>query len=398
MPLLVVASHRAGSRSGAALVAAARRRRTGDRLQWAGWGVRRDGDSSSVVGVHAPAHRLARPPGWSPSRSRSSCRSHCVLDDRATPAGTSTSLLVEHDRRRRPRAAGGHDVLSSSCSASRTRRPPSSADGRRSSLVAAGIDRAVLRPVAAPPGGGRQPARATATQRSPEEALQTFGSRMSRAIPLDELLLQLAESLKKSLRLRRPRCGRRPTGCSSSRRRCPHRSPPGSPRREERRSSPDATSRATAGRRSGCRRSSRTIRARCCASCRCRAPAASCSACSSCTRRPTDSPFNEEEDRVLAELARQVALALHNSRLDSALQASLDELQVPTPSSPRPARGSSPPPTRAAAQIERNLHDGAQQHLVALAVKLGLVTKLIRWTPTPPPSCSTSCAATCRPR
>ena len=39
-------------------------------------------------------------------------------------------------------------------------------------------------------------------------------------------------------------------------------------------------------------------------------------------------PFTESEDRVLTELARQVALALHNVQLDTALQASLDELQV----------------------------------------------------------------------
>jgi len=39
-------------------------------------------------------------------------------------------------------------------------------------------------------------------QRAPDEALQTFGARMSRAIALDELLLQLAESLHRSLRLK----------------------------------------------------------------------------------------------------------------------------------------------------------------------------------------------------
>ena len=37
--------------------------------------------------------------------------------------------------------------------------------------------------------------------------------------------------------------------------------------------------------------------------------------------------FSEEDDRVLAELARQVGLALHNVSLDSALQASLEELR-----------------------------------------------------------------------
>src|SRR5438874_2466246 len=38
-------------------------------------------------------------------------------------------------------------------------------------------------------------------------------------------------------------------------------------------------------------------------------------------------PFAKEDERVLAALARQIALALHNSRLGSALDASLRELQ-----------------------------------------------------------------------
>src|SRR5262249_53581612 len=36
---------------------------------------------------------------------------------------------------------------------------------------------------------------------APDEALRTFSTRLSRAIPLDELLLQLAEALRKSLGL-----------------------------------------------------------------------------------------------------------------------------------------------------------------------------------------------------
>ncbi len=38
---------------------------------------------------------------------------------------------------------------------------------------------------------------------APEEVLRTFGSRLTRALPLDELLLQLAESLKKTMLLSR---------------------------------------------------------------------------------------------------------------------------------------------------------------------------------------------------
>src|SRR6185436_2988840 len=72
-------------------------------------------------------------------------------------------------------------------------------------------------------------------------------------------------------------------------------------------------------------------------------------------REQGDDDFNEEEGRVVTELARQVALALHNSELDTALRATLDEVQR---------------------KIERNLHDGAQQHLVALAVKLRLIQRV----------------------
>ena len=36
---------------------------------------------------------------------------------------------------------------------------------------------------------------------APDTVLRTFGSRLSRAIPMDELLLQVAESLRKTLAL-----------------------------------------------------------------------------------------------------------------------------------------------------------------------------------------------------
>ena len=37
--------------------------------------------------------------------------------------------------------------------------------------------------------------------------------------------------------------------------------------------------------------------------------------------------FSEADDQALTELARQVGLALHNVKLDSALQESLDEVR-----------------------------------------------------------------------
>ena len=93
--------------------------------------------------------------------------------------------------------------------------------------------------------------------------------------------------------------------------------------------------------------------------------------------RPAEGPaFGETEDGVLVELARQVGLALHNVRLDSALQASLEELERRNAEliASRARIVAAADESRRA--IERNLHDGAQQHLVALAVKVGLIDQL----------------------
>src|SRR5262249_52229041 len=92
-------------------------------------------------------------------------------------------------------------------------------------------------------------------------------------------------------------------------------------------------------------------------------------------------PFSDEEERVLSDLARQVALALHNSALDTALQASLDDLQVVNEELRASRARIVAAADQSRRQIERNLHDGAQQHLVALAVKLGLARQLVESDP-----------------
>ena len=64
---------------------------------------------------------------------------------------------------------------------------------------------AALAAIAYLPVRGRLAASATrfvyGTREAPGEALRTFGSRMTRAVAMDELLLQLAESLRKTMRL-----------------------------------------------------------------------------------------------------------------------------------------------------------------------------------------------------
>jgi signal transduction histidine kinase len=94
-------------------------------------------------------------------------------------------------------------------------------------------------------------------------------------------------------------------------------------------------------------------------------------------RRATDTEFDEDQDRVLVDLARQLGLALHNVRLDTALQASLDELQVRNTELVASRARIVAAADESRRRIERNLHDGAQQHLVAMAVKLGLARQLL---------------------
>ena len=104
--------------------------------------------------------------------------------------------------------------------------------------------------------------------------------------------------------------------------------------------------------------------------------------------------FSEEDDRVLTELARQVGLALHNAQLDTALQTTLDELrrQADELRASRARIVASGDAERR--RVERNLHDGAQQHLVALAVNLRLAKDIVARGPARRPSrCSTSWAS-----
>jgi signal transduction histidine kinase len=94
-------------------------------------------------------------------------------------------------------------------------------------------------------------------------------------------------------------------------------------------------------------------------------------------RRPSDGPgYTDDDERALVDLARQLGLALHNVRLDSALQASLAELAQRNEELQASRLRIVAAADSSRREIERNLHDGAQQHLVALAVKLGLARQI----------------------
>ena len=219
------------------------------------------------------------------------------------------------------------------------------------------------------------------TRHAPDELLRTFGSRMTRAISMDELLLQLAESLRKTMGLTSAEVY---TGTEDVLERVA--------------SVPDAGPRSIVV---GARE--RPIVARAGVSGRAWAsvwlPALLDGRGPGQLRvapvghsgellglivaeRPAAEGFSEEDDRVLTELAREVGLAVHNARLDTALQTTLDELrkQADELRSSRARIVASGDAERR--RVERNLHDGAQQHLVAMAVNL----RLARDTVTDDPS------------
>ena len=77
---------------------------------------------------------------------------------------------------------------------------------------------------------------------------------------------------------------------------------------------------------------------------------------------------------MVDDLAHQAGLVLKNVGLSADLQARLDELRAS-----RQRLVSAQDTERR--RLERNLHDGAQQHLVALKVKLGLAEMLLARDP-----------------
>ncbi len=85
-------------------------------------------------------------------------------------------------------------------------------------------------------------------------------------------------------------------------------------------------------------------------------------------------PLSHEAEQLLEHLASQAGLVLRNARLTEELRARLVELQA---SRQRIVAAQDEERRR----LERNLHDGAQQQLVALAVKQRLVGTLLTRDP-----------------
>ncbi|MDP8957583.1 MAG: histidine kinase [Actinomycetota bacterium] len=86
--------------------------------------------------------------------------------------------------------------------------------------------------------------------------------------------------------------------------------------------------------------------------------------------KPPNEPFTAAEEKLISDLASQAGLVLRNVRLTSELLANLDELRA---SRQRLVTAQDDERRR----LERNIHDGAQQQLVALSVKLRLATAML---------------------
>ncbi|HXF36245.1 MAG TPA: histidine kinase [Actinomycetota bacterium] len=87
-------------------------------------------------------------------------------------------------------------------------------------------------------------------------------------------------------------------------------------------------------------------------------------------RKPRDEPITDTEDRLLAHVAAQAGLVLRNARLTEELRRTIDELRA---SRQRLVTAQDEERRR----LERNIHDGAQQQLVALTVQLRLLEERI---------------------
>jgi|HubBroStandDraft_6_1064221.scaffolds.fasta_scaffold00032_101 signal transduction histidine kinase len=85
-------------------------------------------------------------------------------------------------------------------------------------------------------------------------------------------------------------------------------------------------------------------------------------------------PVSPTEQKLIDDLAHQAGLVLRNVRLAAELRDRLDELHA---SRQRLVRAQDEERRR----LERNLHDGAQRHLVALKVNLGLAQSLVDSNP-----------------
>jgi len=217
----------------------------------------------------------------------------------------------------------------------------------------------------------------TGLRRSPEAVLEAFGDRRTHETPLEELLRQLAESLRASLGVHSVEMW---TGDGQGLTRLlsvPHRAGATTALGAE-----DATALARAGVAGEAwlalwlpqllvGRGDAQVRV---------APVGYGSDLLGAlvVEQPREGErIRSDDERTLGEVSRRLGVVLHNRALDAALQASLDDLRR-TNAELRASRLRLVSAADAERRrIERDIHDGAQQHLAALAVNLGLARQLL---------------------
>ncbi len=100
------------------------------------------------------------------------------------------------------------------------------------------------------------------------------------------------------------------------------------------------------------------------------------------TKEPGD-PLTPTESALLADLASQAGLALSNVRLALELQSRLEQLAVQADELRASRQRIVAAQDAERRRLERDIHDGAQQQLVAIAVNARLARKVLGTTPTP---------------
>lgn len=89
-------------------------------------------------------------------------------------------------------------------------------------------------------------------------------------------------------------------------------------------------------------------------------------------------PISATEDRLLSDLSAQAGLVLRNARLNEELASSLEEISAQAESLRASRARIAAAHDEERRRLERNIHDGAQQHLVALVVNLGLARTMLQ--------------------
>ena len=219
------------------------------------------------------------------------------------------------------------------------------------------------------------------SKRSPDSSLRMFANRLTRSLPLDELLLQLCESLMTTLGLSQAEVWTGSNGTYELAASVPHRR--AASLVIDTRGLDVAARTPSAGAQwlgvwvPSLARDGQIVP-------QCVTPLVRDGHVLGLIvveRPPRTEVFDDHEHEVLIELAQSIALALHNAQLDTSLSRTLTELREQAADLQASRARLVAAADEERRRIERDLHDGAQQQLVALAVNMRTARQLLRTDP-----------------